>query len=67
MIIDNPMDISTLEKFINNGRIKTKKEFIFNFNLIFNNAFLFNKPGSYVYRYAEKLQAAVLEKFNNFT
>ena len=56
-IIKNPMDLSTVEKNINNMRYKTLEDFKKDINLIFTNCYEYNAVDSVYYRSAKELES----------
>jgi Bromodomain len=64
-IIKHPMDLSTVDKNLANGRYQKLDEFVADMRLIFNNCYTFNRPGDPVYdmgKRSEKLFDKLLEK-----
>lgn len=56
-IIKNPMDLSTVAFKIKNSEYESPDEFANDVRLIWNNALIFNPPGTQVYRMAENLSS----------
>ena len=56
-IITNPMDLSTIERKLNQGRYSTPQEFIDDFNLMVENCVKFNGPENPVSKMGKNLQA----------
>lgn len=54
-IIKNPMDLRTVEAKLKNGDYDAPEQFENDMRLIWNNALIFNPPGSQVHRMAENL------------
>lgn len=59
--ISEPMDLSTLEKELENGKYKNKSMFEKDLRKIFNNARSYNKPGTIYHKYATSLENFIEE------
>ncbi|KII69208.1 CREB-binding protein [Thelohanellus kitauei] len=62
-IIREPMDLGTAIKKLNSGQYSSHWDVIYDVNLIFDNAFIYNKKITRVHKHAVKLS----QKFNAFT
>lgn len=56
-IIKEPMDLSTIEKKILGKEYSSFEDFDLDMNKMFDNALLYNKPGTFVNKLAEELKA----------
>ncbi|KAI6201456.1 Histone acetyltransferase [Aphelenchoides besseyi] len=63
-IIKNPMDMETMEKKLNLGAYKNPWEFCEDMWLMFDNAWLYNRKNSKVYKYCTKLSEVFAEFIN---
>ncbi|EJD39156.1 Bromodomain-containing protein, partial [Auricularia subglabra TFB-10046 SS5] len=54
-VVKNPMDFGTMTKKVQRGRYKTMDDFTKDFQLVIDNAKLFNPPGSIYYTEAERI------------
>uniref|UniRef100_A0A1I8FTS9 histone acetyltransferase n=1 Tax=Macrostomum lignano TaxID=282301 RepID=A0A1I8FTS9_9PLAT len=61
-IVKNPMDLSTISKKLQDGSYKDPWEVVGDFWLMFNNAWLYNKKSSKVYRYCSTLNSIFVEE-----
>ncbi|KAJ1890971.1 hypothetical protein LPJ66_007185, partial [Kickxella alabastrina] len=57
-IIKWPMDLGTVRKRLDRSQYRSPKQFVHDVKLVFDNCFLFNVPGTYVYAQGEALQKA---------
>jgi E1A/CREB-binding protein len=58
-IVKRPMDLSTIQKNLNNGVYADPWEFVDDVWLMFDNAWLYNRKTSRVYRYCTKVCSSV--------
>jgi bromodomain-containing factor 1 len=63
-VVKHPMDISTVEKKLNNGEYKDTAEFEADVRLIFHNCYIFNTPDNEVYQMGQALEAVFNERWN---
>jgi hypothetical protein len=56
-IVKKPMDLSTMEKKLNDGLYTSKELFLEDFNLIVKNCLIYNDENTFYVRYAKSLQA----------
>lgn len=61
-IIKQPMDIGTIKKRLENNYYWTAKEAIQDFNTMFSNCYVYNKPGEDVVVMAQTLEKVFLQK-----
>ena len=61
-IILRPMDLHTIRKNIENGSIKTSREFLRDVLLMFNNAMIYNKTNDHIYNVAQQMQKESLQQ-----
>lgn len=54
-IIKKPMDLSTIQFKLNSGKYSDPWEYVDDVWLMFDNAWLYNKKGSRVYRYCTRV------------
>ncbi|EEB07414.2 Swr1 complex bromodomain subunit Brf1 [Schizosaccharomyces japonicus yFS275] len=62
-IIKHPMDLSTVQKKLNNGEYETPSDFEADIRLIFNNCYTYNPVGTPVHEMGRKLEAVFDEKW----
>lgn len=55
-IIKEPMDLTTIEENIRSGQYKTAWGYLRHMHLMIDNALFFNKPGTFVNKYAQRIQ-----------
>lgn len=63
-IIKKPMDLSTIQSKLNNGEYTNAKQFQADMDLMFNNCFKFNSPGTPVHDQGKKLKQFFLSEWN---
>jgi bromodomain-containing factor 1 len=63
-VIKTPMDLSTVDKKLENGDYETAEEFQSDIRLIFSNCYTFNPPGSPVFNFCTQLEAAFNGKWS---
>ena len=56
-IIKNPMDLSSIRSKLHSGSYKDPWEYVDDVRLMFDNAWLYNKPKSWVYKYCTKVSS----------
>ena len=56
-IIQEPMDLTTLKQNVKTGKIKNVKTFAIKFNLIWENAQIYNPPSHIIHEIAKQLQS----------
>ncbi|TVK90589.1 Bromodomain testis-specific protein [Bagarius yarrelli] len=61
-IIKNPMDMSTIKKRLENNYYWKAMECVQDFNTMFTNCYLYNRPGDDIVLMAQALEKAFLEK-----
>ncbi|XP_028840836.1 bromodomain-containing protein 4 isoform X3 [Denticeps clupeoides] len=61
-IIKNPMDMGTIKKRLENSYYSNAKECINDFNTMFTNCYIYNKPGDDIVLMAEALEKMFLQK-----
>ncbi|XP_016325252.1 bromodomain testis-specific protein-like isoform X4 [Sinocyclocheilus anshuiensis] len=61
-IIKNPMDLSTIKKRLDNNYYWKAMECIEDFNTMFTNCYVYNRPGDDIVRMAQALKKHFLEK-----
>uniref|UniRef100_A0A673GDK5 Bromodomain testis-specific protein-like n=1 Tax=Sinocyclocheilus rhinocerous TaxID=307959 RepID=A0A673GDK5_9TELE len=61
-IIKNPMDLSTIKKRLDNNYYWKAMECIEDFNTMFTNCYVYNRPGDDIVRMAQALEKHFLEK-----
>uniref|UniRef100_A0A671XD97 Bromodomain containing 4 n=1 Tax=Sparus aurata TaxID=8175 RepID=A0A671XD97_SPAAU len=61
-IIKNPMDMGTIKKRLENSYYWNAQECIQDFNTMFTNCYIYNKPGDDIVLMAEALEKAFLQK-----
>jgi len=61
--VKTPMDFTLIRKKIDNGDYAAPEDFLTDMNLVFENARVYNKPGSDVHVMASTLQEKFMEKF----
>ncbi|XP_074553502.1 bromodomain-containing protein 4 isoform X1 [Halichoeres trimaculatus] len=61
-IIKNPMDMGTIKKRLENSYYRNAQECIQDFNTMFTNCYIYNKPGDDIVLMAEALEKAFLQK-----
>lgn len=54
-IVKNPMDLSTIKRKLDTGQYQEPWQYIEDIWLMFNNAWLYNRKTSRVYKYCSKL------------
>uniref|UniRef100_A0A8C0U6C8 Bromodomain containing 8 n=1 Tax=Cyanistes caeruleus TaxID=156563 RepID=A0A8C0U6C8_CYACU len=64
--LEEPMDLSTIKKNIENGLIRTTAEFQRDIMLMFQNAVMYNSSDHDVYHMAVEMQRDVLEQIQQF-
>lgn len=62
-IIKKPMDLGTIEKKLRKGEYSDPWEYVDDVWLMFDNAWVYNRKTSRVYRYCTKVRQLSLEKF----
>lgn len=60
-IVKNPMDLSTIKRKLDTGQYQEPWQYVDDIWLMFNNAWLYNRKTSQVYKYCSKL-AEVFEQ-----
>lgn len=60
-IVKNPMDLSTIKRKLDTGQYQEPWQYVDDIWLMFNNAWLYNRKTSRVYKYCSKL-AEVFEQ-----
>uniref|UniRef100_A0A0C9QGL3 Brd8_0 protein n=1 Tax=Fopius arisanus TaxID=64838 RepID=A0A0C9QGL3_9HYME len=60
-VVFRPMDLSTIKKNIDNGTIRTNMQFQRDVMLMFQNAIMYNKSDSFVYKMAVSMQEECLQ------
>ncbi|TKR68279.1 hypothetical protein L596_024280 [Steinernema carpocapsae] len=63
-IVKNPMDLSTIRQKLKINQYKNPWEFIDDMNLMFDNAWLFNRKNSKVYKFTTKMSELFTELIN---
>ncbi|KZV96896.1 hypothetical protein EXIGLDRAFT_642769 [Exidia glandulosa HHB12029] len=63
-VVKNPMDLGTMSKKVDRGRYKTLDDFTKDFNLVIDNAKLYNAPGSIYVTEAERIHAFGIDIIN---
>uniref|UniRef100_A0A8C1VVR1 Bromodomain containing 4 n=1 Tax=Cyprinus carpio TaxID=7962 RepID=A0A8C1VVR1_CYPCA len=63
-IIKNPMDMGTIKKRLENNYYVNAQECIQDFNTMFTNCYIYNKPGDDIVLMAEALEKAFLHKIS---
>ncbi|XP_036413426.1 bromodomain-containing protein 3-like isoform X2 [Colossoma macropomum] len=63
-IIKNPMDMGTIKKRLENGFYWNAQECIQDFNTMFTNCYIYNKPGDDIVMMAEGLEKLFLQKIS---
>lgn len=63
--IKNPMDLSLMQKKIDNFEYETFEQFEADFDLMINNCFLFNAKNNYFYKAGVKLKEQAMTIFKN--
>ncbi|XP_004841337.1 bromodomain testis-specific protein isoform X2 [Heterocephalus glaber] len=63
-IIKNPMDLNTIKKRLENKYYGTASECIEDFNVMFSNCYLYNKPGDDVVLMAQALEKLFMQKLS---
>uniref|UniRef100_A0A9J2PJZ0 histone acetyltransferase n=1 Tax=Ascaris lumbricoides TaxID=6252 RepID=A0A9J2PJZ0_ASCLU len=63
-IVKNPMDLSTISEKLDNGLYKNPWQFCDDMWLMFDNAWLYNRKNSKVYKYCTKLSELFVEEIN---
>lgn len=63
-IIDHPMDLGTIKKRLENYYYASASECIQDFNTMFTNCYVYNKPGEDVVLMAQALEKLFLTKIN---
>ncbi|XP_041672775.1 bromodomain-containing protein 4 isoform X2 [Cheilinus undulatus] len=61
-IIKKPMDLGTIKKRLENSYYRNAQECIEDFNQMFSNCYIYNKPGDDIVLMAETLEKAFLQK-----
>lgn len=61
-VIKNPMDLSTIKKRLENRYYWCAKECVADFNTMFSNCYVYNKPGEDVVVMAQTLEKLFLTK-----
>lgn len=61
-IVKKPMDLSTIKMNLNSGRYSDPWEYVDDVWLMFDNAWLYNRKTSRVYRYCTKVRRGVWAK-----
>lgn len=64
-IISHPMDISTIEKNLNQGEYAHPEEFESDIRLMFNNCYRYNPPALPIYKMAKELEKVFDEKWKH--
>ncbi|XP_063059320.1 bromodomain-containing protein 4-like isoform X2 [Engraulis encrasicolus] len=64
-IIKSPMDMGTIKKRLENGYYYNAQECIQDFNTMFTNCYIYNKPGDDIVLMAEALEKAFLQKISD--
>ncbi|XP_041958865.1 bromodomain-containing protein 2b isoform X1 [Alosa sapidissima] len=64
-IIKNPMDMGTIKRRLENGYYYNAQECIQDFNTMFTNCYIYNKPGDDIVLMAEALEKAFLQKISD--
>lgn len=64
-IVKKPMDLGTIEKKLKNGEYSDPWEYVDDVWLMFDNAWLYNRKTSRVYRYCTKV-SHITSQFNHF-
>jgi bromodomain-containing protein 7/9 len=65
-VIEQPMDFSTLEKNVENGKYKNVQEFKLDVDLIWDNCMTFNQDDSIYFQVAEELKQWANENWEKF-
>ncbi|ALC47662.1 polybromo [Drosophila busckii] len=65
-IIQNPIDMNTIEHNIRADRYATVEDVVADYRLMFNNCRQYNEEGSYIYEDANTLERALNEKLKEF-
>jgi len=60
-VVKCPMDLGTVKARLGDGTYKDPAEFIADVRLVFRNAFVYNKPDTSVYKFAENLSKSFEE------
>nr|5Z9C_A Chain A, Bromodomain-containing protein 4 [Homo sapiens] len=63
-IIKTPMDMGTIKKRLENNYYWNAQECIQDFNTMFTNCYIYNKPGDDIVLMAEALEKLFLQKIN---
>ncbi|KAI1729114.1 histone acetylation protein domain-containing protein [Ditylenchus destructor] len=63
-IVKHPMDLSTIHGKLNSGKYKNPWEFCDDMWLMFNNAWIYNRKNSRVYKFCSKLSEIFTEEIN---
>ncbi|XP_072161767.1 bromodomain-containing protein 2-like isoform X3 [Bemisia tabaci] len=64
-LIKNPMDLGTIKKRLENNYYWSGRECIQDFNTMFTNCYVYNKPGEYVVVMAQALEKLFLTKVSS--
>ncbi|KAK9711008.1 hypothetical protein K7432_008112, partial [Basidiobolus ranarum] len=64
-MIKNPMDLGTVNKKLKSGQYQTKDNFRADVELMLNNCFTFNTPGTFVYDQAKNLSEVFQREWEN--
>jgi E1A/CREB-binding protein len=62
-VVKKPMDLSTIKKRLDDGHYANPQEFTDDMWLMFNNAWLYNKKTSKVYKFCSKLAEVIILLF----
>lgn len=61
-VVFRPMDLSTIKKNIDNGTIRTTRQFQRDMLLMFQNALMYNKQDTIIYKMAQSMQDECLDQ-----
>jgi E1A/CREB-binding protein len=65
-IVKQPMDLSTIRQKLNNGQYTDPWQYVDDVWLMFDNAWLYNRKTSKVYKFCSKVRLSLLSLFVRF-